>query len=86
MLVGQGDLLGHGLLGALDDGIGTGLELAGQLYSQGVAVMTTNLPKSVELLTEAVSLDPDNWRYKQSLNQASKMQQNLGRINTKPKN
>lgn len=61
------------------------LELAGQLYSQGVAVMSSNLAKSVELLTEAVSLDPENWRYKQSLNQARRMQENLGRIGTPPK-
>lgn len=61
------------------------LELAGQLYSQGVAVMTTNLAKAVELLTESVSLDPDNWKAKQSLNQARKMQDNLGKIGTKPK-
>ncbi|MGE0665650.1 MAG: tetratricopeptide repeat protein [Sphingomonadales bacterium] len=61
------------------------LELAGALYSQGVAVMTTNLGKAVELLTESVSLDPDNWRYRQSLNQARKMQENLGKIGPKPK-
>jgi tetratricopeptide (TPR) repeat protein len=61
------------------------LELAGQLYSQGVAVMTTNLAKSVELLTESVSLDPENWKARQSLNQARKMQENLGRIGAKPK-
>ncbi len=61
------------------------LELAGQLYGQGVAVMSSNLAKSVELLNEAVNLDPDNWRYKQSLNQARKMQENLGRIGAQPK-
>lgn len=62
------------------------LELAGQLYSAGLAVMNTNLPKAVEQLTEAVSLDPENWRYKQSLNQARKMQENLERIRgAKPK-
>ena len=47
--------------------------------------MSANLAKSVELLTEAVSLDPENWRYKQSLNQARRMQENLGRIGTPPK-
>lgn len=62
------------------------LELAGQLYSAGLAVMNTNLPKAVEQLAEAVSLDPENWRYKQSLNLARKMQENLGRIGAKPKN
>jgi len=63
------------------------LELAGQLYSQGLAVMNSNLSKAVEQLAEAVSLDPDNWRYKQSYNQAHKMQENLGRIGgSKPKN
>ncbi|MEN3975922.1 hypothetical protein [Emcibacter sp. SYSU 3D8] len=56
------------------------LELAGQLYSQGISVMNSNLPKAVEQLAEAVDLDPGNWRYKQSLNQARKMQQNLERI------
>lgn len=62
------------------------LELAGQLYSAGLAGMNTNLPKALEQLVEAVSLDPDNWRYKRSLNQARKMQENLGRIGgAKPK-
>lgn len=61
------------------------LELAGKLYSQGLAVMNTNLPKAVELLAEAVSLDPDNWRYKQSLNQSRKMQENLSKIGATPK-
>lgn len=62
------------------------IELASQLYSAGLSVMNTNLPKAVEQLAEAVSLDPDNWRYKQSLNQARKMQENLDRIGgAKPK-
>ena len=61
------------------------IELAGKLYSQGLAVMNTNLPKAVDLLAEAVSLDPDNWRYKQNLNQARKMQENLSKIGVKAK-
>ncbi len=61
------------------------LELAGKLYSQGLAILNTNLPKAAELLAEAVSLDPDNWCYKQSLNQARKMQENLSKIGGKGK-
>jgi tetratricopeptide (TPR) repeat protein len=64
------------------------LELGGQLYNQALAVMTTNLPKSIELLTESLTYDPDNARARQSLNQARKMQENLDRIGgaSKPRN
>lgn len=55
-------------------------QLASKLYSQGLGVMNTNLPKAIDFLAEAVSLDPDNWRFRQSLNQARKMQENLDKI------
>ncbi len=63
------------------------LELGNQLYGQGLALMTTNLPKSIELMSESLTYDPDNLRAKQSLNQARKMQENLDRIGaSKPRN
>jgi tetratricopeptide (TPR) repeat protein len=55
-------------------------ELAGQLYSQGLGLMTSDVDKAIELLARAVENDPDHLRARSSLLQARKMRETLNRI------
>lgn len=55
-------------------------QLSNDLYVQGMKVFTTNIDKAVTLLQKSVEINPANFKAKQQLIRATKIQKNLQRI------
>ena len=55
-------------------------QLSSDLYVQGMKVFTTNIDKAVILLQKSVEINPSNFKAKQQLTRATKIQENLQRI------
>lgn len=58
-------------------------ELALKLYSEGLAMMSTDVDEAIALLTRALEYNPDHLQTRRSLLQARKMQETLRKIPVK---